>query len=222
MDFDQLFESWRSALEIGDETALEDSVRSARRLTSSAGASGWNWLDSALQDENRKWFVAAVFGEQPVPKRLVDRMLHAGVLEKNPSFNRRFIQPCVESFGAAAVLFKLLGYLQSGTDEEKAGAASVLYWVPGQSGIDPDVELREQIRCQMLREFVSNEDLEVRRRIIPMLVLDESRYPEDVRLHVSKAIEIARAHSDEYIRHRVEIQLGAKGPFMAIPSAIKA
>lgn len=83
-------------------------------------------------------------------------------------------------------------------------------------------ELREQIRCQMLREFVSNEDLEVRRRIIPMLVLDESRYPEDVRLHVSKAIEIARAHPDEYIRHRVEIQLGAKGPFMAIPSARKA
>jgi hypothetical protein len=219
MDFDQLCESWRSALDIGDEAAMKDFVASARHLTSSAGASEWNWLGSALQDENRKWFVAALFDEHSMPKCLFDRMLHAGVLERNPSFNRSFIRPCLESFGATPVLLKLFAYLQSGNDREKAGAASALYWV--EPDPDPDLDLRERIRCQMLREFVSNEDIEVRRRIIPMLVLDESKYPEDVRHHVSQAIEIARAHADEYLRHRVEIQLGAKGPFMAIPGAGK-
>lgn len=222
MDFDQLFETWQSARAVGNETVMEDCVRSARRLSSSLGSNGWNWFEKSLQDEDRKWFVAAAFDAQPVPKRLVDRMLHTGVLEKDPSFNRRFIEPCVESFGAARVLFALLEYLQSGTDEEKAGAASALYWVPRQPDADPDTELRQQIRCQMLHEFVSNEDLEVRRRIIPLLTLDESKYSEDVRPLVAKAIKIARSHSDKYIRHRVEIQLGTGGPLMAIPYAPKA
>jgi hypothetical protein len=135
----------------------------------SIGASGWNWFEASLQDEDRKWFVAAVFEAQPVPKRLVDRMPHTGVLEKNPTFNRRLVEPCAESFGAARVLCALLEYLQSGTDEQKAGAASALYWVPRQPGTDPNPELRQQIRSQMLHEFVNNEDLEVRLRIIPML-----------------------------------------------------
>ncbi len=219
MDFDRLFDSWRSARAAGDVAAMEDSVRSARRLCSSIGAGGWDWFERSLHDEERKWFTAAVFKAQPVPKELADRMLRAGVLEKNPSFNRSFVEPCVKSFGATRVLCALLEYLQSGTDAEKAGAASALYWVPRQPGIDPDAELRQKIRCQMLREFVNNDDLEVRRRIIPMLVLDESKYPEDVRPFAAKAIVIARAHPDQYIRHRVEVQLGASGPFMAIPDA---
>jgi hypothetical protein len=140
-------------------------------------------------------------------------MLRAGVYERNPSFNRLFIEPCVRSYGTRWVKEQLLRYLESGTDIEKAGAASALYW----SGDDSDGELRERIHSQRLREFVNNEDLQVRRRIIPMLCLQEEQYPEDLLPLVAKAIEIARSHSDEYIRHRVEVQLGAGGPFMAIP-----
>jgi hypothetical protein len=104
------------------------------------------------------------------------------VLERNPSFNRVFIEPCVRSFGGNRVLAALLRYLESGT-----------------------------------REFVGNEDVQVRRRIIPMLRLEPERYPEELRPLVARAIEIARAHPDEYVRHRIEIQLGAGGPYMALP-----
>ena len=73
------------------------------------------------------------------------------------------------------------------------------------------LDLRLRIRCHMLREFIDNTDLELRPRIIPMLVLDAKKYPEELRPLIAQAIAIARSHSDEYIRHRVEIQLGGTG-----------
>ncbi|HEX8210142.1 MAG TPA: hypothetical protein VF584_08135 [Longimicrobium sp.] len=56
--------------------------------------------------------------------------------------------------------------------------------------------MRQQIRWRMLREFVGNEDLEVRRRIIPQLRLEPERYPLELRPMVGRAVEIARAHPD--------------------------
>ena len=71
----------------------------------------------------------------------------------------------------------------------------------------------------MLREFVGSLDSNVRRRIIPMLRLVPEAYPEEMRPLVTEAIEAAlRSHTDEYIRHRVVVQLGAGGPFMALPN----
>lgn len=67
------------------------------------------------------------------------------------------------------------------------------------------------------REFGQARHLQVRRRIIPGLCLDPEAYSEDLRPLVRRANEIARSHGDEFIRHRVEVQLGAGGPYMAIP-----
>jgi hypothetical protein len=68
----------------------------------------------------------------------------------------------------------------------------------------------------MLREFVANPDLKVRRRVIPMLRLEPEPYPEELRALLPVAAEVALPHPDEYIRHRVEVQLGAGAPFTAI------
>ena len=46
------------------------------------------------------------------------------------------------------------------------------------------------------KEFVDNPDLDVQRRIIPMLSLESEAYPEGVRPLIPIAIEIARSHSD--------------------------
>ena len=73
-------------------------------------------------------------------------------------------------------------------------------------------ELRDRIRSQMLREFVTNENLDVRRRIIANLPLRESWYLEEVWPLVTRAIAIARAHPDQYIRQSIETQLGAGLP----------
>lgn len=194
-------------------------MRAARKRVGLNTAEDWQWLAMALADPDRKWFVAGVFKFQPIAKRLFGPMLHAGVLELNPSLNSMFIEPCVRSLGARRVLEALLQYLESGTNEEKAGAASAVYqadWA-GNPRREEIAEVRERIRWQMLREFVGNSDLNVRRRIIPMLRLVPEAYPEALRPLVPVAVEVARAHPDEYIRHRVEVQLGAGGPFMAIP-----
>jgi hypothetical protein len=58
-----------------------------------------------------------------------------------------------------------------------------------------------------LREFVGNEDLDVRRCILPGLPLWPSAYPVELHPLVEEAVAIARSHPDEYLRHRVEHQI---------------
>jgi hypothetical protein len=213
LTLDDLYDLWeRSRRNVG---LSHSHIKAARQLVSSIRGAGWSWLAEALNDNRRKWFVAAFFKSYPVPRHLLKQMLLAGVLEKDPSYNRNFIQPCVQTFGPETVLIQHLEYLESGTDEEKAGAASAFYWVRGESDSTSDLKLG--IRCQMLREFVHNSDVEVQRRIIPLLDLEARKYPSDLRPLTKQAIDIARSHPDEYIRHRVEIQLGACGPLMPIP-----
>jgi hypothetical protein len=192
-------------------------IVSARKRIGQNSPDDWQWLIKSLSDPERKWFVASVFQNQQIPKRLFVPMLRAGVLERNPSFNRWFIDPCVRSCGAVRVCTVLLSYLKNGSNEEKAGAVSALYWGlhPNQ---DEDIsELLTQIRAAELREFVQNEDLRVRQRLIPMLSLNPNHYSEELRPLIPLAIEIARTHPDKYIRHRVEVQLGGIGPLMPIP-----
>jgi hypothetical protein len=78
-----------------------------------------------------------------------------------------------------------------------------------------DVWLRR--RSLLLREFVANGNVHVRRSIIPSLKLEESAYPDDLKPLVAQAIEIARNHEDEYIRHRVEVQLGNERLLKPLP-----
>ncbi|MGH3260510.1 MAG: hypothetical protein ACRDNS_00800 [Trebonia sp.] len=68
-------------------------------------------------------------------------------------------------------------------------------------------DLVAQWQEHALREFISNEDLDVRRCILPGLGLNPARYPAGFRERVTEAVRIARAHPDEYIRHRVERQV---------------
>ena len=213
LDLETLYDSWERSR--GVVTVAHGHIKAARQLVASLGVDGWLWLAEALNDQRRKWFVAAFFESYPVPRRMLNEMIRAGVLERDPSYNRDFIEPCVRSFGSEVLVNELLKYLESGSDKEKAGAASALYWVR----VDGELhsELRLRIRCQILREFVNNSDLEVRRRIIPMLDLEAGKYPGDLRALIMQAIAIARSHSDEYIRHRLEIQLGGGGPLLAIP-----
>ncbi|HEX8693605.1 MAG TPA: hypothetical protein VF746_14375 [Longimicrobium sp.] len=214
--WDEHYRLWSEARR-GPGQDVGPRLQAARRRVARNTPGDWRWLTEALADAERKWFVAGVFERHPVPGRLLGPMLRAGVLERNPSFNRLFIEPCVKSLGGRRVLEELLRYLEGGTDAEKAGAASALYWAGGNPRNEELGELRERLRCRMLREFVGNPDLDVRRRIVPMLWLEPEAYPEELRPLVPAAVEIARSHPDEYIRHRVEVQLGAGGPLMALP-----
>ena len=173
-------------------------------------------LIQALEDPNKKMFVARILKMKPlIPSRLLGPLLHAAVMERDPSFNRFFVEPCVEELGANEVRRQLHEYLTTGTNPEKAGAARALYWARDGGPCDPDLE--QQIRITTLTEFIHNNDLKVRQCLIPRLKLDPSAYPKKYHDQFVVAISIARSSEDEYIRHRVEIQLGAGGPYKPLP-----
>jgi len=202
-------------------------VRDARKLLSRAYRDEDAWVATALREPRKKWFVAQVFRGN-VPRRFFAAMIRAAVYESNPSANRYFVEPCVHSFGPRPVYDALLRYLREGADTEKSGANNALYWVrspltwlpgapnvrwesatPESKATDLALEdIRAEIRDTQLREFVANEDVGVRRSLIPPLRLSTpTEYPAELRPLALKAIEIARNHPDEYIRHRLDIQL---------------
>lgn len=220
MTWEEEFDSWvahRAKVRGFDEVAPFE----ARKLVGESDALETQWLRSALGDSEKKWFVADVCRSQPVSESFLPELIRAAVYERDPSFNRVFLEPCTRDFGAPRVFEALLQYLRTGSDEEKAGAASATYWVRLDDS-DAARVLRDALHAIFLKEFVGNPAVEVRQRIIPQLVLEVEAYPEALRPLVSQAIAIARAHPDSYIRHRVEIQLGTDGPLMPIPTARSA
>ena len=201
------------------------------------------WLVAALKHDEpagtgRKWFVANLARLAPsLGEKLFRPMLDAGIDEVDPSFNRCFIAPCVSAFGARRVNEYLLDVLESGPDDRKAGAANALYWaqvtlqfIGHQPSWDiahatPEsrmaYEMLEDVwdrkRRLMLELFVANPNVDIRRSLIPSLNLDPGAYAETHRPQVAQAVAIARAHEDDYIRHRVETQLGDARPLAPLP-----
>ena len=135
------------------------------------------------------------------------------------------MEPALNAFGRRRVRTALLAFLLSGTDLERAGAARAWYWsalplrlpevVAENSGDDSHAEpddraaLAREWHAAALREFVTNENLDVRRCLIPLLPLRKSAYAPQLHDLVNTAVAIARSHPDEYIRHRVEVQIGS-------------
>jgi hypothetical protein len=182
------------------------------------------WFRNALEDEQRKFFVAFVLEEpRKVLETLYEPMMRAAIYERDPSKNRAFVLPCVATFGLCRVSGTLLEWFATGSDLEKAGAVQAMYHVglisvPDHYWRQPDSnavfklvgDLWMRQRCLLLREFVNNPSVLVRQRIIPHLDLTNVlSYPEGFRPFVSQAIQIARTHPDSYIRHRVEIKMGS-------------
>jgi hypothetical protein len=157
-----------------------------------------------------------------LPQAYFTALVRLAVYEPDPSFNRYFLEPALWAFGYRRVQEALLEYLEVGTNREKAGAARACYWAwfpiiydPRTEGKDfqriweelADVRLRRDIL--LLKTFVECEDLDVQRSIIPILSLAPSSYPAEWQRLIPQAIHLARTHPDDYIRHRIEIQMGA-------------
>ena len=176
----------------------------------------WAWFERALQTDD-KWFVSAVFAKASVPKRLLAPLITAGVRERDPSANRWLIEPCVNSYGSLRVLQELKSIFQAGENRERGGVASASYWTWGNPKNEDVREVWEELNALFLREFINNENVDVRRRILIGLPL--TKFPRSLASEVSKAVEIARAHPDEFLRHRVEVQLRDDvGPLRPLPT----
>lgn len=230
MSWEELFDAYLVARRHGKPSAIQPIVQEARRHLATATAEDWKTLRQALQHDERKWLVAAIFAQAPVPKRLFPAMIQAAIAEVNPSLNRYFVAPCLASYGYRPVNEALLAYVETGSNAEKAGAINALYWaqMPLTFPLEkttPDsqcayvelADLWQRKRVLFLQLFVTNPNLDVRRSLIPSLHLAEADYPAELQPLVAQAIQIARHHPDDYIRHRVEVQLGMEHLLYPLP-----
>jgi hypothetical protein len=159
-----------------------------------------------------------------VPEDWFEPLIRAAVHEPDPSFNRQLVEPAIAAFGRRRVQLALIAYLDTGTAPDIAGAARAWYWtqvplvyVGGSKNATPEStaeyeafsDLRKRYRYIALRRFVTEDDLDVRRCILPGIPLYPRAYPADMHDLVARAVQIARTSSDEYLRHRVEIQVGS-------------
>lgn len=197
-----------------------------------------DWLIWALRQPQHKWFLVGFIKTAPsVADVLFAPILNAGVDEVDPSGNRDFIEPCIRLFGRRRVVEFLLDVLEKGTDFRKAGAVNALYWthVPLMFPADAPTyelkyatpesrleyealaDLRKRWDTLLLRTFVSNANVDVRRSIVAALNLCDADYEPPDRPLIAAAIAIARADDDPYIRHRIAVQLGESRVFRALP-----
>lgn len=177
-------------------------------------ADGLTWERRARAALRKVWRDGVVLSEEAF-----DALVKAAVHDPNPSFNRQFVEPALNAFGHRRVQAALLAYLRTGTDPERAGAARAWYWsaltlemprvrAEHPAPADEGTKVLKEWREAALREFVRNEHLDVRRCILPLLRLRKSSYPAELHDLVDEAVATARSHPDEYIRHRVEHQVG--------------
>lgn len=159
----------------------------------------------------------------PVPEEWFEPLMRAAVHEPDPSFNRQLVEPAIAAFGPCRVQSALIAYLDTGTPPDSAGAARAWYsahprrHLPGPDTTTPEgiaereglVDLGKRYCHVALRRFVTDDDLDVRRCILPGLPLDPRRYPTEMHHLVTQAVQIARTSSDDYLRHRVEIQISS-------------
>lgn len=158
----------------------------------------------------------------PVPEQWFEPLIRAAVCEPDPSFNRQLIEPAITAFGRRRVKLALIDYLDTGTAVDIAGAARAWYstqvpirYVRGSQTPTPDSaaeyeaysDLRQRYRHTALLRFVTVDDLDMRRCILPGLTLNPQRYPTEMHDLVAQAVQIARTSDDDYLRHRVEIQV---------------
>ncbi|WP_086840237.1 hypothetical protein [Amycolatopsis kentuckyensis] len=138
-----------------------------------------------------------------LPEPFFGVLVRAAVHDPDPSFNRQFVEPLRAAFGTRRTQEALLEVLTTGTNAERAGAARAWYWAT----LETLDDVQDRWNRAALREFVANEDLDVRRCVLPQLTLDPADYPAELHPLVAEAVHLARTHSDDYLRHRVELQV---------------
>jgi hypothetical protein len=180
-------------------------------------------LISESREDRRRWqgsarrLIAQAAGVVPAREELFGPLVRAAVYEPDPSFNAEFVAPAVTLFGYRRVKLALIDYLANGSRPERVGAIRAWVWTqvrrsttptPEEKTLDDSLaDLRDAWQETVLQVFVADDDLDLRRRLLPRLDLHVLNWPEAQRPTVEKAIRIAREHPDEYLRRCVEHQL---------------
>lgn len=223
IDWEKLYQDWLLCCKNHNQRCKVE--RRAGTLLENRKLKDISWLLKVLGEKTaessrkRLFIMNSLRQNNQIPEILFLPLIYTSVYERNPSLNRYFIEPCIRCYGSYRVNYELINrYMLNGTNEEKAGLARILYWSLRSSFGENIQDLVYQVRCWFLTEFVVNEDINVRRCILPHLELETFGYPQELHSLIPQAINIALSHPDEYIRHRIQIQLGFNSSYKPLPN----
>ena len=224
MDWEKLYQDWLFCCNTKNFNQRLKIERQAGTLLENRKFKDVSWLVEVLEQQaveyrmRRLFIMNSLRKNNQIPKSLFLPLIYASIYECNPSLNRYFIEPCIRCYGSYRVNIELINrYTENGTNEEKAGLARILYWSLRSVDGENIEELINKVNCWLLTEFVNNKNVNVRRCIMPNLQLETWVYPQELHSLIETAINIGLWHSDEYIRHRITIQLGYSNSYMALP-----
>lgn len=176
------------------------------------GLEGHEWASAA-----RAAAVASLPEEDPWPEGAIETVIRVVVNDPYPAAYNQLLKLAVTGAGRRRkVLDTLISVLENGTNTEKAAAAEAWYWsqpaltyqgqldnllagrpaTPTEESkreYDAVADLRARWNEAALREFVANEDADVRRSILEVLPLDPANYPDELSKLVATAASIAQA-----------------------------
>jgi hypothetical protein len=176
------------------------------------------WFRAALADDRRKWLAAALLQLrfEGVPA-LVDELLRAAMTERDPSFNRSFIRPLRHVSRAWPFLTEKMLVLAGPEDPIlRGGVARAYYWLIAELG-SPDAETERRLNTWCLKTFLADQDIYELRSLMGQLSFALDAVEGEDRQLVDSVIEKATSHADDYLRHRLEIQLRrSSAPFRSL------
>lgn len=179
-----------------------------------------HWFQNALRRPDRKWTAVALLElNRDAAGYLVRDLLEAAVYELNPSYNRSFVELLTNHITAPQAVEALLSIGDAGGDLAYGGVARAAYWV----WIDlpsPKREAAVRLNSWMLSKFIESNAVVAQRCLIAGIRFEESKLTEEARKLRAEAIRKARSHTDEYIRHRLQINLGESSePLMCLDTS---
>jgi hypothetical protein len=207
------------------------------------------WLRAALKGEPHQpdyfggtpWFVSTVLAHATsIADVLLEPLLDAGVEEVDPSYNRRFIEPCTEIFGVVRVRTYLAHIFEYGSDFQKAGAVNALYWamVPfwPRSVVPAEIErqfaeyqaaravenealgeVHARLGRLMVETFIATSSIELRRSLLGYVLPADESQSDPLRPLRTTALEIAQGLDDKYIQSRLDRIFGRSRVLPALP-----
>jgi hypothetical protein len=175
------------------------------------------WFRKALRDEHKKWAAAAFLRLTPESARpLVVDLIQAAISEPDPSLCRAFVLPLASQLAPPEAVAILLDIADRGGPVERGGAASAGYWLkidlPGWT--QPTLA---RLNSWKLQAFLLETDPYAQRALVAGLSFEPSHVEPAARALVPQVIAKARSHADDYVRSRIEIDLGtSRGPYQAL------
>ena len=174
------------------------------------------WFIGALADDEKKWFAAGLLDVHPDSCRGLERdLLRAAMVEENPSLNKAFVRPLRTVLSGGEAL-RILMELADSDSSLVGGAARAAYWSPYLKRSN-DRSAYVDFNSWRLRRFVEEHDAFTLRSLLAGLSFAEGDLSADALPLRGAAISKARSHQDEYVGHRITIQLGeSAGPYLPL------